>query len=813
MDTADTRYRKLIKEALQTAASIDGQDVNEFQQDLGVVTAMVKEGYPLMDIVSALRKSLAVRQEKNGQEQDVKAANIYANKILTKLNDALRKESRNDFQEAREAMKKYLAADQNRYKDYAEGKPFGLNRKVGIVLALLVKEGFSKKVVEAVLSKTNTLPMSSPEEANALVEQCGKVAEQYQGIRAIPLATKAREPKEIYMQYAKEYMSDTGAVLLNRRDEEKIMANMYKELVELYKKQLPNTKEGNNQLEKIIKEDLKPFLYKSLRDGSPTANEPGRDKEQYVQAVMQGAEYIRMKLSPAEEYEKTQKGYLDLLEAFKAEREERRRQNPASIYDAALAKKLLDDQNDEKMILRAIMENSPIAQSPQNPKGDGQAREYAAWILEGAKESIHREKEIVYHERQNIPKGMNYQQLQEAGFSAHDLYIDALQKRMDEYPTFRMQLSDPSADIDAMVKLIHQYPDCDRTALKEALNEFSPRKAMPGVPEEYAELVLEKVQEQLGIVKKRNEKSQQIQNLFNLSRGFATDGIYDENPMNTYKDGKVAVQMLQRNFSVDDIRQLLLKVIPDDLQIQPDLYASAIINQARIVLERTKEIEEYRPKVDEPIKDAKDIYLEEAQKRFKPKGFPDTAMDIGIYTLMRLANIPEDDIHESIREYSPNIEEPGREPDNYVQFVKTSADRQIEEEKKKLAEYRIIPRSFAEDDLENEYAYQKQQLTDYIGIPCEQDIDAKIAAFMLDQGKEEQAIQAAIEKNTSQMSLSGSYSAEVLQAAKAQVKTATEAKNINIQVPEQKREAPQRVRSRTDGEPKANNNEEKNGTE
>lgn len=805
MDTADTRFRKLVKEAVRKAANLEGQDTNEFQQDLGIVVAMVKEGYPVMDIVAALQKNMMIRKA----DQDLKAVNIYSDKVLSKVNDALRKESRNDFKEARHAMKTYLAADKNRYKDYADGKPFGLNRKGAIVLALLVKDGFSKNVVEAVISQTNMLPMTSKEEAHALVEQCGKVAEQYQDIRSITLATKAREPKEIYMQYAKEYMQDTGAVLLSRRDEEKIMANMYKELVELYKKQLPNSMEGTDQLQKIIKDDLKPFLYKSLRDGSPTSNEPGRDKEQYVQSVVHGAEHMQRKMSPAEEYEHTQKQYLDLLEAFKAEREERKRENPASIYDAALAKRLLDEQNDEKLVLRAIMENSPVAQSPKNPKGEGNAEEYAAWILEGAKESIHREKEIVYHERQSIPKEMNYQQLLEAGYSAGDMYIAALQKRMEEYPTFRMQLSDPSADMDAMVKLIHQYPDCDRSALKESINEFSPRKAMPGVPEDYAELVMEKVQEQLGIVKKRNEKSQQIQNLFNLSRGLASDGVHDENPMDTYKDGKVAIQMLQRNFSVDDIRHLLLKVIPKDRPIQPDLYASTIINQARIVIERTKEIEFYKPQPDNPVKDAKDIYLEEAQKRFKPKGFPDTAMDIGVYTLMKLAQVPEDDIHDSIRRYSPNIEEPGREPDNYVQFVKTSAEQKIEEEQKKLAEYRIIPSVHADEDLAGEYQYQRQRLMDYINIPCEHAIDEKIAVSMLDQGKEEQAIARAIDNNTNIISLSNSsYGNEILKAAKQTVRSVTEAKNISVPIPTPEREAAQRVRTRMGGEAKDDDKEE-----
>lgn len=64
-----------------------------------------------------------------------------------------------------------------------------------------------------------------------------------------------------------------------------------------------------------------------------------------------------------------------------------------------------------------------------------------------------------------------------------------------------------------------------------------------------------------------------------------------------------------------------MSVIPKDQPIQPDLYASTIINQARIVIERTKEIESYNPRLDNSVKEAKDIYLEEAQNVSSPRAF------------------------------------------------------------------------------------------------------------------------------------------------------------------------------------------------
>ena len=176
---------------------------------------------------------------------------------------------------------------------------------------------------------------------------------------------------------------------------------------------------------------------------------------------------------------------------------------------------------------------------------------------------------------------------------------------------------------------------------------------------------------------------------------------------------------------------------------------------------------------------------------------------------MKLAKIPEDDIHESIRLYSPNIEEFGCKPDNYVQFVKTSAEQQIKEELKKLAEYHIIPSVHADEDLVGEYQYQRQRLMDYINISCERAIDEKIAVAMLDQGKEEQAIARAIDNNTNMMPLSGSsYGNEILKAAKQNACSVNEAKNMTVPISGPEREVPQRVRTKLWGDDKEDNKEE-----
>ena len=749
-------FEAASKEAAAQITSVATGMNLDFARDLFTVAQLIRKGHSLRDVIRLMKRAFIARKGVNA-----KAATLYTDKILNCVNQEIQRESRNDLSEAEEALNVHISANRHRYKDYKQEQGYGFYRKGAILLSMLVVDGFAPGIVIAAASQNKDVDFGTPEELEKLMAQVTKVADQYQKIDAIPIATTASSVEEVYLQYAKEYMRETNTKILSLRDDEIITTKIYNELYTLSRSDMPQDMEEDKAKE-IIDAQLKPFCREALESGSPTAIEPGRNKDQYISAVVFGAEHFKGLLEmPEEKYMRAKKMYLDLVDNYQQNQAERSRANPACIFDAVCAKRLINGFQDEKVILRSIQENSriPLESAPF----DGKTREeYANWILEGAKKSYHREKALLFSEQQDVPKFANYYQAQEAGFTTDDLYVHALKSMMAMLPTMKLHLSDEHTDNDVVTKLMTNYPDIDQASLKETLAEHSPRAVLPGVADNYPDRVIDHAKQEISELQMNDDRQNKLEHIFNVSRGFSNEGLdKDTKPMDMYKDGKVAVQMLQKNVPVEDVEQLITQIAPKDSSISPKAYAAGIVSQAILVLSRSQAIEDYQDPADEE-RDMKQLYLREAQHILKPKGFPDTSMDVAIYKVLTFAGYPQEDIQSAIEHYSPSAVEPGRDEHTYGEYVHETAVYQMTAEKQKLLNYRVLPELNNEKPIDEYFSAAQQQLSSYIDLPYSMEMDRKLAKGLIESNYSRDDIVATIENHSAVKGRESGYGSKIV---------------------------------------------------
>lgn len=782
---AIARFRKLFKENADEI-EVSGVAEKDFAKDLYVVTTMIDEGYALSDIMGALKKSLA-----GGRTQTIegKAASLYVDKVMDRVNVQLTRNALSDFTVVRKELKRLIDADRLKYNRGRDDDAFfSTYRKGALLLALMIKDGYNSDTVEAVVRQGKDIPFKSDDELNDILDKCRRITEKYMDISATQLRSKAKDPKDIYMQYAKEYMQKTKSSMLNLRDEQKIVGTMQHELEELYRRKLPKATDAKTkaEIDSLIDRELKPFCRKALSEGSPVADEPGRDRLQYVEAVLNGADLFSARMRPEEErYQEIKNRFVEFRVALEHEMNERMRLPIGALMDADLAKKLINDDQDEKLLIKIIADSSNSAKD-QMELADGDRERYARIVVASAKESLHREKNILYAEKKDIPHNVPFSVLEdEHHITASDLYILALQERMETYPSFRNHLSEEYADVDACVKLITRYKDINHAIIRDAVEECSPRQALPGIPEDYPDKVIQRAQIEVNQARREEEKYQNLQVAFNKSRGFADEGIHDNIPMNDYKDCKVAVQMLLRNVPEDDIRQFITKIAPKNDDIPPMRYAAAVMASAKAVVVRARQAEDYRS--DEGNYGRVDrLYMEAAHELLNPKDFPDTAMDIQIFQMLKLKDVPEDEIKQSIMDHSPSAIEYGRTKESYADFVQNSANHQIEEEIKKLNNYICMPREEHEESAAEEYTHHLKKIQDYINLPFNPTMDKKIARALIQQDFSEQDVAESINRNSPLKKMKGAgfadYGASIVRSIVKDLKISS--KNTEKREPE-----------------------------
>ena len=90
--------------------------------------------------------------------------------------------------------------------------------------------------------------------------------------------------------------------------------------------------------------------------------------------------------------------------------------------------------------------------------------------------------------------------------------------------------------------------------------------------------------------------------------------------------------------------------------------------------------------------------------------------------------------------------EAGRDEDSYCDFVKSSADFMLNEEKEKLDNYIVIPRLDEECTPDEEYEFQRRKMSDYISLPFSPDFDTKLARGLLEKNLEEGKVADIIDR-------------------------------------------------------------------
>lgn len=735
-ESANTRFRNLVRESKEETLVSNVADP-DFAHDLHAVACMVEEGYDVTEIMSALRRSLQGRPVSASN----KSVSIYVDKVMDQVNQQLTRNMLSNYTLARNELRRLIDSQRMQYRDLGDDF-FSTYRKGNILIQLVVREGFHPDTVEAVVRQGKDIPFENDEEIRNIMESVRNIAEKYREIDEIQIKSAAQTPKAVYLQYAKEYMRDTKSSVLSMRDEQKIIGSMHYELEHLYREKLPKASEktGRAELETLIERDLKPFCRRALAAGSPVADEPGRDRKQYLEAVLSGSVHFANRMRPKnEQYEMTRQRFLAFRNEMELEEQMRAIIPAGAVLDCELAKRMINDEQNEDLVLRVIAENSKELEA-QRLLADGDRALYAKRILASAKESCRREKEISYADMKPIPDHATLSELTEQHISVQDLYVHTLRERLDVNPSFRTRLSADFTDVDACARLMTRFKDISPQALSDAIEECSPRQAILGAPKDYASRTVRRAQAELRAALQREEKMRSLQTEFNRSRGFASEGIHDNVPMNDYKDGKAAVQMLLKNVPVEDVQRLIAKIAPQGREdIPPMRYAATVVAAARDVLFRAKRVEEYQPeetsygKVDR-------MYMELAHKYQKAKDFPDTATDIRIFMQLKMDDVPERDITQAIIDHSPSAAEFGRTAESYAAFVQASANHRLEEEIKKLDNYICIPREDHEESAAEEYNYHLKKIKDYISLPFSPKMDKKITRALIQQDFSDEAI-------------------------------------------------------------------------
>lgn len=711
----------------------------DYRKDLHTVARMLMEGYPVPEIIKTLKKAFMERTRKF----DTETANMYAKRVMEDVNRHVIGDIKEDPGRASNKLEERLSGSRLQFRENDHPLTFG--QKGAILARMIVVDKFSPAAVEEAASQSQSLGFGNADELKRAMASCKAIRDRYQKIEDIPLKSKVSSYADVYRQYAKEYMRETHTPFLSPQDDEKILANLCMEIRYAVSKKLPNTDEGRKKLDDYMRMEILPGCSKAIEEASPVAAEGWRSRSEYIPCVMNGTKYFQKLLkSTDEKYEKTRALARDFLAEFDKDQEKAARMYPETALDTFLAKELLFERQAEPFIERAVADHTRIqGRNGYIEKNFPSKTDYARAIIKGAKDSYHREHNILFRRKQDIPD-IPYAEMKEREISASDLYIAAMQERLELYPTFRLHMSDSLIDEEIAASILKKHPDVDSDELKEAILEHSPRASILGIPHDYADAVVEHAKYELAQVMKREKQVQTQTQLFRKSRGFAMTA-FSENPMEDYQNCKVAVEMLQENIPEIDVKQMVMDIAPMGDCIQPEMYANQIVSSARRVIERSRNIYDYE-KEPSVTDDLRDIYMKKAQKILRKKSFPDSNMDVEVYRDMKLEGIDEDDIRLAIRSYSPSAMEAGRDEDSYCDFVKSSADFMLNEEKEKLDNYIVIPRLDEECTPDEEYEFQRRKMSDYISLPFSPDFDTKLARGLLEKKLEEGKVADIIDR-------------------------------------------------------------------
>ena len=735
-----------ILSARGNATDYDADKKNEllYQDDLTIAIRLLEKGYSVDDVIKALKAhSPMIKSLKNGR-----ASSIYLERVFDNINQEWTHKSDNAFGAAQASYNLRLDALTKKYDGY-DKKKFGLYQDGEIGLALVIQEGFTPEIVEEVVKRNS--PNRSKQDSTYLstLRDCiVETSTRYKNIWTQD-ENKLDTVADVYRQEAKAYMQSTKTTILSGSDESKIVDKIYGNIIKQVQKEHPEFHGDAKKIDEMMDSTIKPFLHKAIIQASPVYTEPGRDKDQYITSILSGFEsdYETRKNLSSARYPLTQELYVKKLSDLQEKVTSYMKTHDVTFQDGLAAKELLTARQAPQNILRAIVENSAV--NLQKDSAYSNIQDYAKNVLKKAEDCLHAEKEIVnFVSDKVLPERGSYHEL---GISMTDLYRYMMHERLERYPSFSLEMTEPFADRDAVEKLIHRFPDFDRLDLKRAILDASPRAQLPGISDKYADDIIHYAEDRLRRVEEYRHKESEYQQEFNKLRGLSSEGVYEnDNPMNSFKDGRIAVKMLRKKVSRDDIKKYLVALAKASAITLPFAYADKILLAASHVIARGDEIADYVPKNTEAhSRSPLDIYMSKMHEKYQEKGFFDSSMDIKtMKEMLDETQFRPDQIKEIILTKSPVAEEPGRDK-GYGDYVIKQVALEREREEEKIKRYVITPRiNFIDEnavdnaraDMENaennvmdfarvktlahtekpsceeEYTYQRERMTNELDI-------------------------------------------------------------------------------------------------
>ena len=737
-------YQNILKDIVlkrhkREDALPDDKKTNEFDpkirfdDDLTASIRLFEKGYSLDDVISVLKKfspMQSILKDKTG-----KAINIYINRVLGKVNKEYLHKADNSYQLASDLYKKRISNLEKKYKDYSR-KNFDLYQDGQIALALVIKDGFSPEIVENVLRRNTIVKDADDAYFSSIRKSLDQASERYQKILSYNKKEMETE-SDIYRNFAKQYMTSSGIFLLSGADEQNILNNICSSIIDNIREDHPEFHD-TKILDELMDNQIEPILRKGITEASPIFVEAGRDKDQYLSSCITDftSNYEMKKRFSSSHYPVTQELYLERMKDLKEEIANFRDTHSIECMDALTAKELLDKRQNPINILRAITENTEY--TPSKNSMFHSKKEYASFVLDCAKQSLHAEKEIINLEPYDeLPKGKNFSEL---GISLKQLYQQVMRSRIDKTPSFQLELSEPFADRDAVEEIINTYPDISILKLKEAIIACSPRAQLPGISPNYADEIINSATKRLQRVESKLRDKAELQQEYNKQRGLATEGVYEnKNPMGALKDGRIALKMLRRHINRDDVKTYLIALAKAAAITAPLMYADTILEHASAVLGKEQAIANFHPDANADQQSCVALYKTKMHELLVEKGQSQPSMDIQVAKeLIKETSYTPEQIQQVILDHSPIAEEPGRD-ENYAEYVRHQAELEIQQEKEKMRRYIPVPNLEKSSDIDEEYKYQKQRVHEYAPFLNDHDQDMLIAKSLLasDYSKDE----------------------------------------------------------------------------
>ena len=787
------------------------KNVIRYDDDLTAAVQLLEQGFSLPDVIRTLKMESPMAKDLPTE----RAKDIYIDKVLENVNREWTHKSDHSYAVAQESYKNRLASLMHKYQEYDKNS-IGLYQDGEIALALVIAEGFSPEIAENVVRHNSPSAEMDASYLMALRSSLDDTMHRYAELNAFDGKNIVSEG-DIYRKQAKLYMDRSKTSILNGYDEQKIIEGIYTQLVKNLKKDHPEFESDPDQLDAIMSTQIKPFLRRCIVDASPVYTEPGRDKEQYVASVLSEFESnyeTRKKLSKWR-YPVTQDLYLGKIEMYQNRVKQYNAMQDQAFFDALAAKELLEERQAPINIIRAIKENSSFNPLDTDPDPERAKQDYAEHVVKMARSCLDAEKKIMNFEMlPEIPAG---KPLDEVDLTMPELFRQMMKERIESYPAFALELTEPFADRDAVEKLIHKFPDYNRYTLQEAIMEASPRAQLPGISPNYGEKVIKAAEERLAKIREHEKTQMNLQNEYNRLRGLSSEGVDEgNNPMSTLKDGRIALKMIRDKVHIEDIKKYLILLAKAAAISSPIVYADNILTAVGQVLEREQDIAQFTGADKEAdVRSCSDVYMEKMHRQYIEKEIIQPSMDIRSFKeILQETSYKPEQLKEIILRKSPIAVEPGRDK-GYADYVFEQAQIEIKKDNERLNRYVVIPRLTTEaslaylpplsektdelnekleelkEDLEEtkknaakaakpteaeELQYQREKMQKDLDMPLCLAMDAIICGALLAAGYAQDGLVAALDNNPpeSWQEEQGAYSQAVMHDVSDRVEAFTE---------------------------------------